>query len=268
MANQKIVTIDNDNVVIQNGLDAYYATYEQYLNDGGLAMPDGLISVEFNEYGGKEKLYHDGDKALRKNAIKDFITQVLASSHNLSSRYTNRLRDESVAAAAINLDLQRKQGEKAFMDSQNAMSLDAVKEQALSFFKKDAKLYTAYQNNKVYFISHLGYRFNGDQRSLDTLRNLYETFERQQLMDGRIQYLDYDNEYRSLSKSDIQMLILESQANLFKLFKDIQAFKSSIKEAPDKAAVYENTADYTFKAFTYVPSDFSKVDLLRSDLTV
>lgn len=267
MQNQRIITIDNDNVVIQDGQDSYYASYEEYLNDGGVAMPEGLTSVEFNETGGKAKFYYNPKEAT-KSAIKNFITQVLASCHDLSSRYTARLCDESVATATKILDSQRQQRAQSIMEAQNAMTLDEIKEQAITSFKKEAKLYTSYQNNRVYFISHLGYRFNGDQRSLDTMRNLYDTFDRQQLIDGRIQYLDFDNENRSISKNDLQLMILEAQANLFKLFKDIQAFKSSLRSAPDKATIYENQESFLFKAFTYMPSDFSQVDLLRSDLSV
>lgn len=264
--NASYIEIDNDKVVIETDSCAYYASYEQYIKDGGTALPKGLTSISYSNRKGEETYRPNGaSKALKiSSAIKNFIIQVLASSHILSERYNNRLCDESKAKAAINLEQQRAEAEQNFYAEQQSLSLDEAKQQALIEFKKSSKLYRAYENSLVYFKSHLGFRFNGDQRSLDTMKNLYDTFDRQALVNGMLPYLDYDNVYRNLRKDDLQLLILESQANLFKLFKDIQSFKSKIKGASDKSELYSDMSTFTLLAFEYVPSDFSTVNLLTT----
>lgn len=259
---QAYIKFDPDSVAIETETNVYYGSYERYRNDGGLALPNGVTTMSYARNGEKEKLKSDAPSEIVPK-IKDFITQVLASSHVLSEAYKKRLASESKAQGAINLENQRALAQQDFLEKNRSLTLDQAKDLALAEFKKQARLYRNYQNSEIYFISSLGYRFNGDQRSLDSMKNLFDNFDNQALIDGKLAFLDYDNVYRKLSKSDLQLLILETQACLFNLFQDIQTFKEKIRSALNKDELYSDYDSFQFKQFSFVPSDFTGKSLSR-----
>lgn len=104
--------------------------------------------------------------------------------------------------------------------------------------------YEAMVNSEIYFTSSLGFRCNGDRRSLENMRALYET------SDNSISYRDLDNENHSISKDELSTLINELQKNMLSLYDQKWEMMSKLKSIETFEELRESDFSYHFQDFT------------------
>lgn len=105
-------------------------------------------------------------------------------------------------------------------------SLDELKADKLNELNTIASQYDSYKCNDMYIISSVGgYRFNADSRSQTNLRGLISVLDDVK----SIAYKDYDNEFQSLNKEQIQIIFSECILNGQNLYKQKWDYAEKIK---------------------------------------
>lgn len=110
-------------------------------------------------------------------------------------------------------------------------------------------------NKNMYFTSSLGFRCNGDSRSVTNIINLIEAYK-----DTNVNYRDYDNKVHSLTKEQLQTLHLESIDNINKLYQQKWNIESLLKEA--KTIDDLNDSALEFKMQDYFTNSTKKTSTL------
>lgn len=88
-------------------------------------------------------------------------------------------------------------------------------------------------NKNMYFTSSLGFKCNGDRRTKDNIQDLITFFDLQ-AQNNAVQYRDYDNQERSLTKEQLQILLIEHVANGQNLYKQKWNYETVINNSNDR----------------------------------
>lgn len=105
-------------------------------------------------------------------------------------------------------------------------------------------------NKDMFFTSSLGFVCNGDRRTKDNLRDLYDYFELRSV-GGVVSYRDYHNKDHALTKEKIYTLLLECVSNGTSLYDQKWTFEKRINSA-------QTLQELAQIDFTFVMADFSK----------
>lgn len=111
---------------------------------------------------------------------------------------------------------------------------------------------SAFENNlnkDMYFTSSLGFRCNGDRRTKDNLQDLITFFDYQS-QDGKIQYRDFDNIERELTKEQVQTLLGEHVANSQNLYQQKWAYEQQINTCETLDQLHEIKIEFVMKDYT------------------
>ena len=112
---------------------------------------------------------------------------------------------------------------KGYAPSQN---LDELKSEKLNELNTIASRYDSYKCDDMYITSSVGgYRFNADSRSQTNLRGLISVLDDVK----SVAYKDYDNEFQSLNKEQIQIIFSECILNGQNLYKQKWDYTEKIK---------------------------------------
>ena len=105
-------------------------------------------------------------------------------------------------------------------------SLSELKSEKLNELNTFASRYDSYKCNDMYITSSVGgYRFNADSRSQTNLRGLISVLDDVK----SVAYKDYDNEFQSLNKEQIQIIFSECILNGQNLYKQKWDYAEKIK---------------------------------------
>lgn len=105
-------------------------------------------------------------------------------------------------------------------------TIDELKSEKLNELNTIASRYDSYKCNDMYITSSVGgYRFNADSRSQTNLRGLISVLDDVKF----IAYKDYDNEFQSLNKEQIQIIFSECILNDQNLYKQKWDYAEKIK---------------------------------------
>ena len=105
-------------------------------------------------------------------------------------------------------------------------TLDELKSEKLNELNTIASRYDSYKCNDMYITSSVGgYRFNADSRSQTNLQGLISVLDDVKPM----AYKDYDNEFQSLNKEQIQIIFSECILNGQNLYKQKWDYAEKIK---------------------------------------
>ena len=129
-------------------------------------------------------------------------------------------------------------------------SVEACKAMLLSQVDKETSKFEDNLNKEMYFTSSLGFKVNGDRRTKDNLQDLVTFFDLQ-AVEGKIQYRDYDNNDQSLTKEQLQTLLVEHVTNGQALYTMKWKMQTQIKEAQDFDSLHAIKIEFPM-------SDFSK----------
>lgn len=110
--------------------------------------------------------------------------------------------------------------------SDDEKTLDELKSEKLNELNTIASRYDSYKCNDMYITSSVGgYRFNADSRSQTNLRGLISVLDDVK----SVAYKDYDNEFQSLNKEQIQIIFSECILNGQNLYKQKWDYSKKIK---------------------------------------
>lgn len=105
-------------------------------------------------------------------------------------------------------------------------SLSELKSDKLNELNTIASQYDSYKCNDMYITSSVGgYRFNADSRSQTNLRGLISVLDDVK----SVAYKDYDNEFQSLNKEQMQIIFSECILNGQNLYKQKWDYSEKIK---------------------------------------
>lgn len=112
------------------------------------------------------------------------------------------------------------------LDFDNSEKFENAKTAKLNELNTIASQYDSYKCNDMYITSSVGgYRFNADSRSQTNLRGLISVLD-----DVRtVAYKDYDNEFQSLTKEQMQIIFSECILNGQNLYKQKWDYAEKIK---------------------------------------
>lgn len=109
-------------------------------------------------------------------------------------------------------------------------SIEGYKAPLLACVDSEAAAFESNLNKAMYFTSSLGFKVNGDRRTKDNLQDLITFFDLQ-AQEGTIEYRDYDNVDRKLTKEQLQTLLVEHVANGQGLYTQKWAMQQAINAA-------------------------------------
>ena len=115
-------------------------------------------------------------------------------------------------------------------------------------------------NKDMYFTSSLGFKVNGDRRTKDNLQDLITFFDLQ-AVEGKIQYRDYDNNDQSLTKEQLQTLLVEHVTNGQALYTMKWKLQTQIKDAQDFDSLSQIKIEFPM-------NDFSKQAEVESGIMI
>lgn len=105
--------------------------------------------------------------------------------------------------------------------------LDRHKTDMLARVKSQANAFEDNLNKAMFFTSSLGFRCNGDKRTLTNLQNLVALVD----AESNVSYRDYDNLEQELTASELGVLLKECRLNTVKLYKQKWAIQDKIQSA-------------------------------------
>lgn len=125
-------------------------------------------------------------------------------------------------------------------------SFDELKEAKLTEISNEAGKYDQYKCDEMYIISSVGgWKFNADIRSQNNLKCLIN-----QLKDGTTAlYKDYDNEFRRLSKVQMQTIYDEAIVNGQNLYQIKWGLQEAVNTAISKEALDAIKIEFTMMSF-------------------
>lgn len=142
------------------------------------------------------------------------------------------------------------QPQNADLMSHLSGGLELYKSELLAYLSEVADKFEANLNKAMYFTSSLGFKVNGDRRTKDNLQDLVTFFDLQ-AVDGKIQYRDYDNVNRELTKEQVQTLLVEHVGNGQALYVQKWNLQTQINEATTLDDL--STIKITFAMADYTP---------------
>lgn len=105
-------------------------------------------------------------------------------------------------------------------------------------------------NNDMFFTSSIGYKINGDRRSLTNISSLIEYFDVKQ-QDGTVDFKDYDNQMRKLTKEQLQTIKAELITNSENLYTQKWTLQEQINSADSIDSL--NAIEIKFDMMDFTP---------------
>lgn len=147
----------------------------------------------------------------------------------LSTEVTSSVMATDIVSKLVNQETE-KQAELVFLTDINVGKRNKLKQLSLYSAKFEENV-----NNDMFFTSSLGYKINGDRRSLTNISSLIEYFDLKQ-QDGTIDFKDYDNEMRKLTKDQLNTIkaeLINNSENLYTQKWNLQSQINSVENIDD-----------------------------------
>lgn len=123
-------------------------------------------------------------------------------------------------------------------------TFEELKEAKLIELNNYTNKFDEYKCNEMYITSSLGYKFNADIRSQKNIEGLIS------LNETTVKYKDYDNEFRTLSKSDLETLLNECIQNGLSLYQQKWILQHSINDCTNEDELNKIELEFTMSDFT------------------
>lgn len=136
------------------------------------------------------------------------------------------------------------------------LSVDQFRDFKLTKLEDATEGFEENKNSQMYFISSIGYKFNGDRRTKDNLKEKIEYFD---LLSAdtngvkTVKFTDYDNIERDLTKEQLELVRSELITNGQNLYNLKTSYRNQLNTAKTIAAIKAVSFDFPM-------SDFSKAE--------
>ena len=111
------------------------------------------------------------------------------------------------------------------------MSLDELRRHKLAELETEASKFENNLNKDMYFTSSLGFKCNGDRRTRSNIEDLITLLSSPKASVTTVEYRDYDNISRTLTKEQLQVLLEEHQGNGLNIYHQKWALQNKITKA-------------------------------------
>lgn len=175
--------------------------------------------------------------AYKLNAILEQMPMTLSTEVTSSVLATNVLKD------LVNQEVEKQAGLVYLTD------IEVGRRNKLKQLSLYAAKYEENINNNMFFVSSIGYKINGDRRSLTNISSLIEYFDAKQ-QDGTIDFKDYDNQMRKLTKEQLETIKAELISNSENLYAQKWALETQINEAASIDDLNAIKIEFTMMDFT------------------
>ena len=101
----------------------------------------------------------------------------------------------------------------------------------------------------MYFISSIGYKFSGDRRTKDNLKEKIEYFDFLSAV-KTVKFTDYDNVERDLTKEQLELVRSELITNGQNLYNLKTSYRNQLNEAKTIAAIKAVSFDFPMLDFS------------------
>lgn len=211
---QELALIDLEHVDVQTSDITYADSYENYLKDGGSPLPEGINDFDYN-------------KTLKFCFING----------ELQENYFNEYGENAISLVQTLLDNQQtrqeQENEQAEQERLEKLTLEEYKQERQQDLRAITDLFENSLNRDMYFVSSLGFKVNGDRRTLTNITNQISLFD-QQAQEGYVQYRDFDNVLHKLTKEQMQTMYVEHVINGNNLYQQKWAYQEKINAAQTK----------------------------------
>lgn len=176
----------------------------------------------------------------------------------LSSEVTSSVLATSIVDKLVNQEIEKQAG-LVFLTDIEVGRRNKLKQLSLYAAKFEENV-----NNNMFFTSSIGYKINGDRRSLTNIQSLIKYFDIKQ-QDGTIAFKDYDNQMRQLTKEQLEKVEAELITNSENLYSQKWSLESQINSADSIDAL--NAIEIKFDMMDFTPtSEASNQDELVQTL--
>lgn len=212
---QDLVIVNANEVIIQNKGKVYFDTFQNFLSDYSKEFVH--ISIDYNK--ATQHAYIDGQP------FQEFPNQ-----------FCENLLDE----IDVLLERQDKRIHPYVEKTLEQLKAEKLLELASICHNFDDRLV----NNDMFVISSLGFKINADLRSQNNIRGLISVNA------DTVNFVDYNNEIRELTPSDLNTLLIECSKNGENLYKQKWAYADKIKSC-------ETVEELDRIEFNFTMMDFS-----------
>ncbi len=234
---QEIVSITPDEVIIQTKDYGYYDSFENFIKDGFTSPAKEIVSLDYNRT--LQACILNGH--LQDEWRNEYGDRLFNQIEQLKDKIEQR-KDQEREAANIAAEEERI----------NAMSLDEFKTVRLNELDRLSAAFEDNLNKEMYFISSNGFKCNGDRRTKSNLQDIVTFFDLQ-AHNGKVEYRDYENQMRELTKQQVTVLLGEHVANGNSLYSQKWHMQEQIKASKSKEALKKLKLDFTMCDFSKNP---------------
>lgn len=219
---QDILLLQDGYVSVQkDGAPTYNDTLANFIKDGGADLSD-YSSIDYNR--------STGSCWLNGKAFQQFPNEQFE--------------------ALINKCTQLFAAQQLRLFPPKPETVESLRDEKLAELYRLSAAFEDNLNKDMYFISSNGFKCNGDRRTKSNLQDIVTFFDLQ-AQGGKVEYRDYDNQMRELTKEQVTVLLGEHVANGNALYTQKWQFEEQIKAAKSKEQLKKLKLDFSM-------SDFSK----------
>lgn len=211
---QTLLVINEEFAIVQCGKNAYVDTVENFILDGGIKLPDGVISIDYNKT--NESCWINGDAF--QEFPNEYAELVLLKAETLCENFEKRKKEceENERNAE---EEKRKQEESDHLAN---MALDEHKARKLS------ELNAAHEAAEAdaHLLSSLGFEIDANDRANRDVEGILRT-----IGDGTTMFCDYNNEFHELNRAQVETLQVEIIQNAQSLYAQKWQYRTQVEAA-------------------------------------
>lgn len=233
---QKLVTIRDNEVVVQDKNYTYSDTYTNFLKDGFDPLPKSIVEIDYNE-------------AVQQCIINGVVQENWQNEY--AQKILSMLESIRVTAEKRQQEARRQEALKHEEARISSLSLEDYIQERLKDLDRVVAPFEDNINKDMYFTSSLGFRVNGDRRTSDNIQYLIMRFDAN-AQDGHVLYRDYDNNNQLVTKEQLNTMLAEHADNGLNLYQQKWKYEEEIEAAVDKDSLKKMEFTFTMSDFTGV----------------
>lgn len=241
---QDLLVIKDGRTIVQCGESSYTDTFENFIADGGLSLPEGVKSIDYNKT--VKSCWINGEAF--QPFPNEYAEQVLDLAPVLCNSFEARKKkredaehDEYVKAE----ETRHKEEQEKERQESGYYKFENCQTRALTQLNEDFEDI----KEQAHIKSSLGFDVDANQTANENVNGLLIT-----IGEGTCQFCDYNNQFHELNKSQLETLQLEIIANAQSLCAQKWQYRTAIEQCQDNDELDRVIAsiEFTYRDFTQV----------------
>lgn len=130
------------------------------------------------------------------------------------------------------------------------LTLDELKQRKMDEVESKSALFEENLNKDMYFTSSLKFKCNGDRRTRSNIEDLIAILSSPEPMSTTIEYRDYDNVSRTLTKEQLLVLLDEHKKNGLNIYQQKWGFQDKITKAKQTDTLHNLVIKFNMMDFS------------------